>query len=106
MMRHVPFLVGGLAMFVLAGGARADDGAIKLTLYLGQKTALKIMSLDSRCDDPKIVKFDRDDDGIWVMGLELGSTVCSFSQVPGIRRVYEINVVEKPKEKPAKPGTK
>ena len=76
----------------LVAVAHADDGTIPVRLKVGQSTDLEIVTIQSQCDDLTVVKIEAVEKVIRLTGLKQGKTLCSFSQSPGLRRVYEITV--------------
>lgn len=86
------------AMFtlsLLALPARAEDGAKKLQLKVGEVQPLT--GFRPLCDDPSIVEIDANGKGL-IKGLKPGTTLCSVSigSPLGTRQVYQVIVVPPP----------
>lgn len=74
----------------------AAAGPQKLRLRVGESVDLHIISTQTICDDPSIVKVEAVGDVIRLTGLRAGQTLCSLGMAGGPRTLYEITVMAAP----------
>jgi len=92
------------ALLALAGGARADDAPLPLTLRVGQAVSLcktgtiQCPAAAPICDDVGVATAFDGPDGLAFKGVGPGTTLCSAGSAggSGARRVYRVTVVASP----------
>ncbi len=87
-----------LALLALDGG---EDATEKISVVVGRTAELRLgfVCIESRCDDPEVVRVEDGGDHLKLRGLKEGRTLCGFwkERSPKPHRLFEVTVT------PAKP---
>jgi hypothetical protein len=82
----------GFVLTLLFALADPPDEPKKLELRVGKKLVLELVTVQTVCDDPEVVRVEADGKALTLTGLKEGRTLCSFAQAQGLRRLYEVRV--------------
>jgi hypothetical protein len=77
----------GLVLALLAALADPPDEPKKLELRVGKQVVLELVTVQTICDDPEVVRVEAHGKALTLTGLKEGRTLCSFAQSQGLRRL-------------------